>query len=528
MDYYISVALIGISAALAAACCLPTLKILQLSGYRSRGVLGFWKATHCEGLVRYCALTMLGAIAVAIYVGCFGTFEYARYCAVATFSALEIVFIVAVKKNGDTDIKATPRMVRLIVLSAALILALSAGAAWAAYYDPFCQIVATAIGIFLPFVVMAANTLLLPFEKLNNGRFVKQAKKKLADKQPIVVCITGSFGKTTAKNILKAILEKKYSVCATPGNYNTPMGICKTVNGMLADEQVFIAELGARYKGDIAELCAIVEPHYGIITAVGDMHIATLGSREGVANVKFELAEHADADGLVALNGYNADCAELAARTAKCAIERTGDGTRVRYENLTYGAFGAKFTLYIDGQSVEVTTKLLGAHIPELVCVCAAIARELGVEIESIADAVSALEPVEHRLQLLQEHAGVSVIDDAYNSNPVGAKNALDVLGEFDGTRIIITPGFVELGAIEKQCNTVLGAQIAEKCDYAFLVGSRATDIKNGAISAGMAEEKIRVFDKRDDAVSALAELPNTENAERIVLFENDLPDNIK
>lgn len=526
MDYYISVALIGICAILAAAGALPVLKILQLSGYRSRGVVGFWKATHYEGLVRYCALTLLGAIAVVIYVGCFGTFEYARYCAVAAFVVLEIIFIVSIKKNGDTDLKPTPRMIRLIILTSAIILVLAAGAAWAAYYDPFCQTVVTAIGAFSPFVAMFANTLLLPFEKLNNKRFVKRAMQKLADKKPIVIGITGSFGKTTAKNILKVMLEKKYTVCATPGNYNTPMGICKTVNDILTDEQVFIAELGARYKGDISELCAIVKPHYGIITAVGDMHIATLGSRAGVANVKFELAEHTDGDGLVVLNGYNADCAALIDRDAPASLERTGDGGRVRYDGLTYGAFGAKFTLYTDGQSVEIATKLLGAHIPELVCVCAAVARELGVSLTDIADAVASLEPVEHRLQLLQEHAGVSVIDDAYNSNPVGAKNALDVLGAFGGTKIIITPGFVELGAIEKQCNTALGAQIAEKCNYAFLVGSRAADIKNGAIAAGMAEDKIRTFDSRDAAVGALAEIPS--DGERVVLFENDLPDNIK
>ena len=117
----------------------------------------------------------------------------------------------------------------------------------------------------------------------------------------------------------------------------------------------------------------------------------------------------------------------------------------------------------------------------------------------------------------------MTVIDDAYNSNPVGAKNALDVLACFNQTKVIITPGFVELGALEKPANTELGKQIAAVCDYAYLVGSRAVDIKKGAISVGMKDEQIKVFSSRDEAVAALAEI--AEN--KVVLFENDLPDNI-
>ena len=525
MDFYISVALIGISVALAVAASVPVLKILQLSGYRASGVIGWWKSTKYENLVRYTALTLLGAIATAVFSACLSKFEYARYCSTAAFVVFEIIFIVSVKKNGDMNVKLTARMKRLIAAVAVLTSIVGAGVAWACYYSPYCQIVVAALGFFIPFIAMAANASMLPLERANNNRYVKKAKARLNKQKPVVIGITGSYGKTTAKNLLFAMLSKKHSVLATPGNFNTPMGICKTVNELLHGESVFIAELGARYKGDIKELCDIVQPKYGIITAVGDMHIATLGSREGVANVKFELASSVASDGLTVLNGYNADCAALAERSAPCRLALTGENGRASYDDLKSNADGASFVLTLDGEKFEVKTKLLGAHIPELVCACAVIAVELGVDKNDIVAAVEQMPPVEHRLQLLpQVHAGVTVIDDAYNSNPVGAKNALEVLKTFDGTRVVITPGFVELGAIEKQCNTELGKRIAENCDHAYLIGSRAADIKGGATEGGMSEDKIRIFGSRDEAVAALVDI----DGPKVVLFENDLPDNIK
>lgn len=518
-DFYISVGLIAVASALSCAVGLPILKILQLSGYKAKGVFSWWKSTANDTLIRYLALTMLAFIAMIVYVGCFATFIYARYCAVVLYIILCIVFLCSVVKNGNAKVKCTPRMKRIIVVDALLTFILGAGAAWASWANPYCQTITAALGIFAPFVAMAANAIMSPFEKLNNKKYIKRAKAKLEQKKPIVIGITGSYGKTTAKNILCAMLGN--SVLATPGSFNTPMGVCMTINNTLNDERYFIAELGARYKGDIKELCDIVHPMYGIITAIGDMHIATLKSREGVANAKYELAQNLPQDGLLVLNGYNVDCAALKNREAPCETEVAGEG--VSYKDLVIDGNGTSFTLVIDGSEHKVTTVLLGAHIAELACLCAAVAKRLGVSDEQIVSAVESMKPVEHRLQLISGGA-VTVIDDAYNSNPVGAKNALDVLKCFDVKKIIITPGFVELGAIEKQSNYELGKNIAGVCDYAYLVGSRADDIKKGATEAGMNEGTVSVFSSRDDAVKALEAIAG----EKVVLFENDLPDNIK
>lgn len=524
MDFYISVGALAVAAVLSCFISLPIFKILQLSGYKAGGLTAWWKSTHFDTLIRYASLTLMGFVSTVIYVCCF-PFEYARYCAVFLYVILQGVFAFAMIKKNNAAVKLTGRMVRLVICDLVLISALSAGVAWAAYKSYYCQTVVAALGILSPFVAVAANIIMKPIESLNNLRYVRRAKAKLKADKPIVVGITGSFGKTTAKNLLRAMLETKYSVLATPGSYNTPMGVCKTVNAELAGQDVFIAELGARYIGDIKQLCGIVSPKYGIITAVGDMHLATLKSRDGVAKAKFELAQGIPSDGMLALNGYNADCAALFERDAACRKTLVGNGREIYYDNVKINADGTSFDLYIGKDKRTVTTKLLGMHIAELTCVCAAVAHELGVSIEQIASAVSGAETVEHRLQLVPSAAGIAVIDDAYNSNPVGAKNALDVLACFDGfTKIIITPGFVELGAIEKECNAELGKNIAAVCDRAYLIGSRAADIKSGAVGGGMSDENISVFESRDEAVEHL----KTVDGQKAILFENDLPDNIK
>lgn len=525
MDYYISVVLIGISAVLSSFAGLPIFKIIQLSGYKASGVTAWWKATSFDTLIRYAALMLFAFVAMIVFVGCFSTFDYARYCAAALYIILATVFICSVVKRKDGAVKFTGRMKRLIAVHIFIMLLLGAGAALATHYSPYCQTLTAAFGILTPFVVFVANFIASPFEKLNNNKYIKRAKVKLAEKRPIVIGITGSYGKTTTKSLLEAMLKTKYSVLATPGSFNTPMGVCMTVNNDLSDQQCFIAEMGARHKGDIKELCDIVSPAYGIITAVGDMHLETFGTRAAVADAKFELAACLPENGLAVFNGKNAPCAELAEREMKCRFESTCADGRVGCDNISIGSNGTTFDLIIDGNKYETTTRLLGLHIPELVCCAAAVALELGVTPEAIVGAVATAEPVEHRLQLVSSPDPlVTVIDDAYNSNPVGARNALEVLGKFDAKKIIITPGFVELGAIEKECNTELGKSIAGVCDYAFLVGSHAEDIKKGAVEAGMVEACVCVYPSRDEAVAALETIAGA----RVILFENDLPDNIK
>lgn len=522
MDYIIAIILIAISAAITPVATLPILKILQLSGYRTSGVFEWWKATGYNSLIRYIGLTMFAFIAIIVYVGCFSAYEYARYCAVFLYVALTAVFIAASFRGKQADVKPTGRLIRLTVAVGIIDLGVAFGVAVASYYSPYCQTLIAALGVLSPFVAFAASAITLPFEKLNNKKYVKRAKARLNEVKPTVIGITGSYGKTTAKSLLAAMLEDM-NVLATPGSFNTPMGVCRTINDGLTDQKYFIAELGARRKGDIKELCDIVSPSVGIITAVGDMHLATFKTRENVASAKFELAESLSPSGLIILNGYNEDAAKLKNRESPC--EKCVTGENISYSDMKIDGTGTTFTLKAGEEKYTVRTALLGAHIPELVCVCLAAAMRLGVSVKHAVECVERANPVDHRLCIIPSpDPDVTVIDDSYNSNPIGAKNALDVLKCFDGKKVIITPGFVELGALEKDCNETLGKQIAEVCDRAFLIGSRASDIKAGAVSAGMYDGDIAVLSSRDEAVEELKSV----TGKRVVLFENDLPDNIK
>lgn len=524
MEFYVSVGLIAVAAALSSVMAIPVFKILQLSGYKARGVAAWCKGTAYDVLVRYAALAIMSFITMIIYVTSFSSFEYARYCAVVLYIAFSVVFVVSAAKSGSSDVKYTGRILRLFVANAILMLLLGAGVAVATYASLYCQTLVAALPLAVPFVVIVANAIMTPIEILNNKKYVKRAKTKLRAVSPIVIGVTGSYGKTTAKNLLAAMLAKDFTVLATPSSYNTPMGICKSINGKLDNQKIFIAEMGARYKGDIKELCDITSPKYGIITAVGDMHLQTLGSRSNVADVKFELGRALPQDGLLVLNGYNEDCKALGTRDTACRKIITGDSVAVC--DLKFDGSGTSFGLVLNGERYDIKTALLGAHIAELVCACAAVAVECGIAPEQIAAAVADMPVVPHRLQIVpSDSTSVTVIDDAYNANPVGAKNALDVLGCFDGAKVIITPGFVELGAMEKQCNTELGSQIAAVCDYAFFVGSRSKELKRGAIGGGMSEDAIACVKSRDEAVELLS---SKVSGKRTVLFENDLPDNIK
>jgi UDP-N-acetylmuramoyl-tripeptide--D-alanyl-D-alanine ligase len=206
-------------------------------------------------------------------------------------------------------------------------------------------------------------------------------------------------------------------------------------------------------------------------------------------------------------------------------LEPRGQPLDLWAEGIGIGPHGLSFTMAAkNGRRVEVQTVLLGRHnvLNILGATCAAVA--LGLSLDDIAKAVRNLPPVPHRLQLLNRGSGVTVIDDAYNSNPVGAMEALEVLGSFaTGRRILVTPGMVELGPLEAQLNEELGVKAAEICDYVILVGiERTQPLLAGLQRQDFPRDKIRVVRDLGAATEALAHVVGEGDT---VLFENDLPD---
>lgn len=381
----------------------------------------------------------------------------------------------------------------------------------------------------IPFNVLLANYLAWPTETGINDRFIKQAKRKLKKreyKNLIRIGITGSYGKTSTKFILKTILSEKYNVLATPESYNTTMGNVRVIREQLKTEHdVFISEMGARYRRDIAEICDFVRPQYSIITSIGPQHLETFKSIDNIIKTKADIINTMEPDGVVFLPKDNEHCKKLYNKEnrEKYSYSLKSKDADVYAQNIVLDENGSNFVAITSIGKINCSTKLLGEHNIENILGCIAIAVKLGLSVEQIEAGVKKIEPVPHRLQILNNNNGTIVIDDAFNSNPVGAKMAIDVLGKFKGRKIVITPGMVELGKEEKNENRKFGKHMASVVDIAILVGQKRSEpIVEGLRQGKFNEMNIFVVQDLKAATAKLAEISQVGD---VILFENDLPD---
>ena len=391
----------------------------------------------------------------------------------------------------------------------------------------YALIIINLIQIISYIFVYIVNIINKPVENAIKLKFTINAKNKLKENNNMkVVGITGSYGKTSTKYIVETILSKKYHTLMTPESYNTPMGVVRTINEKMRPTQnLFICEMGAKYIGDIKEICDIVKPNFGILTAIGPQHLDTFKSLENVAKTKLELINALSEDGIAFVNweDENIRKAELPKNIIKYGLDKKVD---YYADNIQISEKGSSFEVITPSkEKIEVNTKLLGRNnVINIVC-GVAVADQLGVNKEQIKAGIRMLKPVNHRLEIKQNPNGSIIIDDAYNSNIKGAKAAVDVLGQFKNRqRILITPGIVELGDKQYEINKEFGKHAANGCDFAILVGEKqAAPIKDGLKEAKFLEEKIYVAKNLDDALNKMNELMNKDT---VVLLENDLPDN--
>ncbi len=381
-------------------------------------------------------------------------------------------------------------------------------------------------------VVLVAVWLLTPVEKAINARFRNEAVAILRSMPDLtVVGITGSYGKTSTKHYLNRILSEKYSVLMTPGSYNTPMGVIRTVRELMKPyNEVFICEMGAKQKGDVKEICDIVNPRIGVLTAVGPMHLETFKTIENVRDTKFELIDALPADGLAVVNDDFEQIAGRQVSNVECLRYSVAGtpGASYKATDVRYSSQGTTFTVNgPDGFREEFATRLLGeANISDLLGAIV-VALRMNVSVENIRRAVADIQPVVHRLSITQTPGGVTILDDAFNSNPVGSRMAVEVLSHFtDGKRIIITPGMVELGAKQEELNRELGREIGRNVDIAIVVGAYNRDaLTKGILESGFDEEKLYPVESFNEAQKLLATLLAKGDT---VLYENDLPDTFK
>ena len=376
------------------------------------------------------------------------------------------------------------------------------------------------------FIAMIINT---PIERLVYLHYKRKAQNKIKGMPNLkIIGITGSYGKTSCKNILAEILNSKYNALPTPKNLNTFNGLMITVNNHMDKfTEIFIAEMGAYVKGEIARLCKLIKPKYGIITTIGTAHLESFGSQENIQKGKFELIESLPLDGFGVLNGDDPLQVnyQIKNKVKLIWIGIDNKNVDIKAEHIKCSNKGTSFDVKAKGEkkSYQFETKLLGIHNVYNILAAIACGREFGIEWEELQKAVSTVRPVEHRLEL-KRLGNFYQIDDAYNSNPVGAKNACDILKMMPGLKVIVTPGMIELGDKEVECNEQFGEQIADVADVAILIGEKRTiPIKEGLLKKGFDKEKIIVFNDVRESFPYIMDLAN--NQEVYALYENDLPD---
>lgn len=454
------------------------------------------------------------------------------YLALEIFEYLILLVIIVVyramkRMNTKKKLVYTARVKRLLateLILTAAVFALVCGLGGMKRIPGLCLILVS-VNLFLDIV---ANVINHPMEAGINQHYINDAVRKLKSVPGLtVIGVTGSYGKTSVKFYLQTLLQDRFNVLVTPESYNTPMGVVRTIRESLKPtHEIFVCEMGARHVGDIKEICDIVHPRHGIITSVGPQHLETFFNMENIKNTKFELADALQADGMLFLNGDNEYIQDKAAGYQnKIFYYSEGNGAGYCASDLKLSRLGTEFTVTApDGESERFQMRLVGAHNVINVMGAIAVAHSLGISLKELRVPVRRIEPVEHRMQL-REHGTVTVIDDAYNSNPVGSKAAVETLAMFEGVRILITPGMVELGEKEAEYNYKFGTYAADCCDYILLVGKKHTEpIREGVLSKGFPEEKCLVYDRLEEAVSYAYAI--REQAHKYILLENDLPDN--
>jgi UDP-N-acetylmuramoyl-tripeptide--D-alanyl-D-alanine ligase len=373
--------------------------------------------------------------------------------------------------------------------------------------------------------------ILSPVEKHINQGFYNKAKERLESMPNLkIVGITGSYGKTSTKHYLHRILSEHFDTLMTPGSFNTTLGVVRTINEYLKPyNEVFIVEMGAKQKGDVKEICDLVHPSISIVTAVGPQHLETFKSVENVRDTKFEIVDSLPKDGVAVINNDFEQIANRPVKNVRAIRYGVTNQTGCSYtaDNIKYSAHGTIFTMKGEGISMELSTALVGeCNISNLIA-AVAVAIELGVPEEKIKYAVSKIEQVEHRLNMKRLPGGLTIIDDAFNSNPSGSRMALDVLSMMrDGKRMVITPGMIELGESQFELNEEFGRHMAHCADLAFIVGEyNQKAILQGLEEEGMPAENVMTF---NSFIEAYNHVISIYAAGDTVLIENDLPDTFK
>lgn len=402
---------------------------------------------------------------------------------------------------------------------------------------------ATLIGFFLfiafffffPFFLIAAMTLYHPFDCFFKHRIIRRAQKKMRNfPNLLVIGITGSYGKTTMKEVMAAILSQKFRTLKTPENINTPLGVSGLIlEKLTADTEILIAEMGAYERGDIRALCDIAPPDIAVLTGINEAHLERFGSMENTIAAKFEIVDAAKQNCVVLLNAD--DSRVMKEHPAHTGSRKTffysseNDPmaqTRATDINFFEDGSGVGFELAAGNDSLGyIKAPFLGEYITGIIGGAALIAQKLGMTREEIRAGTAGIMPIPHRLQAQRKENNILIIDDSYNGNPDGAKEAIHALSRFKGRRAVyVTPGLAEMGERVGTVHREIGKRLAKTAHCVVLIKNSVTPfIAEGLRENGFPQERIIWFNSAPEAHKKMPEILKSGD---VALFQNDWPEN--
>lgn len=510
----------------------------QQTGYKTRKYLKWFKSKNNSYFMRLLLLCMLAFMFFNVLCMTFAPIVGEVSASFVGFISYVLFAIIYVNTeyhvNAKVKLRATKRLVRLCITYGILIFAMSFGVLVLAdlivygIKDQVAEILRYSLmcvtPLLAPLLLAFAGFLNKPMEAFIIKRYIRKTTWQLDNANIIKIGVTGSYGKTTVKKILDTILSQKYRVLATPESYNTPLGISLTVKKLDSTHDVFIAEMGARHKGDIADLAGIVKPRYAVLTGVNAQHLETFGTEENIKNAKFELFESLGENGYGFFSADNEGSIELYEKWSGEKYSAGVNGEFVKATKITVNENGLTFSLQIKGEKpVTCHTTLLGKHNISNICLASAVAYKIGLTPTEIAEGINRLKSVGHRLELVTNNKDITIIDDSYNANEDGVRAALEVLDCFSGRKIVLTPGMIELGKRENLANYEFGKLLAGKADKVIIIGKHNAEMLiKGLLEAGMQKENILFAKSLQKGNILLNEILQKGD---VVLFENDLPD---
>lgn len=439
-----------------------------------------------------------------------------------TIGFLIIAFFI--KNHYVIKLKKTPRLIRLTITSYFLIIILNV------LVNKYLLFNYLTVCLF-PFIILIAYFINMPVEALIKNHFKQKAIKKIRNLPLIKVGITGSFGKTSTKNIITEMLEAKYLTLKTPKSYNTMMGLSLTINNMLNSEtEIMVCEMGAFRKGEIAEMAKAIRPNIALICEIGMQHLATFKSIDQIVKAKFEITKYLKEDDILILN-YDNDYIssyDLSNVLTKHIYTYGINKGTYHIKDLVFKENVTSFKIYKDDLFlVDITTHLLGRHnvinlLASFVCLEALKNFNIEISMSSFKQKSLLLQPFLHRLSF-EKIDNINLYDDSYSSNIVGATSACEVLSRQKGLKVIITPGIVDGGKYDEEINKKFAGIIKDVFDEIYLIDNPSSLIIKKVLDEY--QKPYHYFSSFKKAYLTIMSKYNKSEEIINLLIENDLPD---